>query len=399
MKSIKNIFIIILLPTIFFACEGDNPGPSETLPTLTIVDGSWVEGNENTSFDIQVRLSEASTKEVSVSYSSVDGVAKAGEDFVKLETEILTFAPGETSKDLAIDIIADEIREEDETFTITLTYPFNAQITRSEATVTIFNDDVLVDLSSLEIPTDGYISASSYPGLTLTWQDEFTGTEISNDWTFEIGDGCSNGICGWGNNELEYYRKENAFIADDNYLVIQAYKENFGGKNYTSSRMITKGAKKFQYGRIDIRAAMPTGQGLWPALWMLGNNIDQVGWPACGEIDIMEVVGNDPDRCHGTVHWDNNGQYASYGQNTLSSKSLKDEFHVYSIVWTQNSIKWLLDDVEYNVIDLSPAALSEFKQEFFFILNVAVGGNWPGSPNNSTVFPQRMLVDYIRVFQ
>lgn len=399
MKSIKNIFIIFLFPTIFFACEGDNPGPSETLPTLAIIDGSWVEGNENTSFAIQVRLSEASTKEVSVSYSSVDGIAKAGEDFVKIDNELLIFAAGETTKDIMVSLLGDDIREEDETFSIALSNPVNGQIARGEATVTIFNDDSRVDVSTLEIPTDGYVSADSYPGMTLTWGEEFTGTEISDDWTFEIGDGCNKGLCGWGNNELQSYRRENAFLAADDYLVIQAYKENVGGKSYTSARMITQGAKKFQYGRIDIRAAMPTGQGLWPALWMLGDNIDQVGWPACGEIDIMELVGNEPDICHGTVHWDNNGQYASYGQGITSAKSLNSEFHVYSIVWNQNEIKWLLDDVQYNVIDITPSSLSEFKQEFFFILNVAVGGNWPGSPNNSTIFPQRMLVDYIRVFQ
>jgi len=248
------------------------------------------------------------------------------------------------------------------------------------------------------IPTTGYTTPETYDGMTLVWQDEFEGTSLNtNDWIFETGTGSN----GWGNNELQYYRQENTTV-QDGFLIISAKKESFQGQDYTSSRIITKDKQSFQYGRIDIRAALPKGQGIWPALWMLGENFGSVGWPASGEIDIMEMIGGNgrENTVHGTVHWDNNGQYASYGQgNTLTAGTFADEFHVFSIVWNETSITWYRDDIQFNVVDITPAALSEFKNEFFFIFNVAVGGNWPGSPNTSTTFPQHMIVDYVRVFQ
>ncbi len=251
-------------------------------------------------------------------------------------------------------------------------------------------------------PDAGYTSPESYDGYKLVWADEFNSTSISEDWTFEIGDGCPE-LCGWGNQELEYYKKENTSIANGN-LIITAKRENFGSRQYTSSRMITKGKQSFTYGRIDIRAILPKGQGIWPALWMLGENIDEVSWPKCGEIDIMELVGGsteDRDRTvHGTVHWDNAGSYANYGGSTkLSSGIFNDEYHVFSIDWDPEKIVWLLDGKEFHVIDIRPAGLDEFHKPMFFILNVAVGGIWPGSPDGSTLFPQEMKVDYIRVFQ
>ncbi len=250
-----------------------------------------------------------------------------------------------------------------------------------------------------EIPSEGYTTPESYEGMQLVWQDEFNGTQLNgDDWTFETGTGSN----GWGNNELQYYRKENTTVKDG-YLIISAKKESYQGSNYTSSRLVTLGKQSFQYGRIDIRAALPEGQGIWPALWMLGSNIQQVGWPASGEIDIMEMIGGGAGKdnvVHGTLHWSNAGQPASYGQAyTLNDGLFADEFHVFSIVWDESFITWYVDDVEFNKVDITPEELSEFQQEFFFIFNVAVGGNWPGSPNANTSFPQRMVVDYVRVFQ
>ena len=248
------------------------------------------------------------------------------------------------------------------------------------------------------IPSTGYSTPLSYPNYTLIWNDEFNGSSLSNDWGYDIG----TGSWGWGNNELEYYRTENA-VVDSGVLTITAKKENFGGQSYTSSRIKTQGIKSFKYGRVDIRAALPYGKGIWPALWMLGDNITTVSWPDCGEIDIMELIGGgsyNNRTVHGTIHWDNNGSYASYGgNNSLSSGIFAEEFHVFSIVWTSSSIKWLRDDIQYHEADISPAQLNEFQQNFFFIFNVAVGGNWPGSPDASTIFPQKMYVDYVRIFQ
>ncbi len=253
------------------------------------------------------------------------------------------------------------------------------------------------------IPTTGYTTPLTYPGYNLVWQDEFDGTSLSGDWTHEIGTG--NG--GWGNQELQYYRSENTEVRDG-YLVITAKKEDFAGQSYTSSRIISKGNQSFKYGRIDIRAAMPQGQGMWPALWMLGDNFDNIGWPRCGEIDIMEMVGG-PDApkrgdsyTHGTVHWFDEGQgvKADFGGSyKLNQGRLSDEFHVYTIIWDENEIVWYFDDTRFHAIDITSASLAEFRESFFFIFNVAVGGLWPGSPNSSTVFPQKMAVDYVRVFQ
>ncbi len=261
--------------------------------------------------------------------------------------------------------------------------------------------DVDIVLDTAIIPSTGYSTPLVYSGYSLVWQDEFEGSTLSSDWSYEIG----NGNWGWGNDELEYYRQENTVVRQG-CLIITAKEENFGGFNYTSSRLVTQGAQSFKYGRIDIRAALPSGQGLWPALWMLGDNFSTVGWPACGEIDIMEMIGGatqnqGDERVHGTGHWSQSGNHASAGSSiaVTNGSSYQDEFHVFSIVWNASSIKWYRDDVIFYTLDITSAELSEFHEKFFFIFNVAVGGNWPGSPNAQTTFPQRMAVDYIRVFQ
>jgi beta-glucanase (GH16 family) len=252
--------------------------------------------------------------------------------------------------------------------------------------------------SKVTIPKLGATSPTSYTNMKLVWADEFDGTALNSDfWSFETG----NGPNGWGNNELQFYRTQNTSI-QDGHLVITAKKEPFGGKEYTSSRIITKSKKEFRYGRVDIRAALPKGQGIWPALWMLGSNFDTVSWPACGEIDIMEMIGGGgrENTVYGTVHWQNEGKNAKYeGKTTLPSGTFSDQFAVYSITWDATSIRWFVDNKQYHVIDTTPAELDEFRRNFFFIFNVAVGGNWPGSPNTTTTFPQHMIVDYVRVFQ
>ena len=259
--------------------------------------------------------------------------------------------------------------------------------------------NVTIQVDEPPVTATGFTSPTSYPGYALVWSDEFDGDQLDmNSWTHETGNNN-----GWGNNELQSYVGSNA-IVQDGYLTIKA--EAIEGTSYISSRIITKDKRAFSFGRVDIRALMPKGQGIWPALWMLGSNISEpgVGWPKCGEIDIMEMVGGGAgkdDTAYGTAHWDNAGTHASYGGSTTLSpgKILADDFHVYSIVWTDSAIVWYLDNEQYHVIDITPEELNELRQEFFFIFNIAVGGNWPGSPNASTVFPQRMIVDYIRVFQ
>lgn len=247
------------------------------------------------------------------------------------------------------------------------------------------------------IPAKGYTTPTTYANLKSVWADEFDGTSLNEaNWNFEIGNNN-----GWGNNELEYYKKENTSVKDGN-LIIQAKSESIGNQFYTSSRITTQNKFNLKYGRVDIRAALPKGQGIWPALWMLGKNITTVSWPKCGEIDIMEMIGGTgkDNTMYGTAHWDNNGQHAQYGGNTqLASGVFNDEFHVFSIIWDAKKIAWYLDDKKFHEIDTTPAGLSEFQEEYFFIINLAVGGNWPGMPDGSTVLPQHLVVDYIRVFQ
>ena len=261
-------------------------------------------------------------------------------------------------------------------------------------------EEVLIEIAAgnTGAPTTGYISPLTYPNYTLVWQDEFNGASLSSDWTYDIG----TGNWGWGNNELQFCRQDNAVVSDG-ILTITAKNETFNTSNYTSSRIKTQGIKSWKYGRVDVRAALPFGQGIWPAIWMLGDNITSAGWPACGEIDIMELIGGagaNDRTIHGTVHWSESGSHAQYGgSKTLSSGKFADNFHVFSIEWDDNSIHWLLDNVEYHSINTSPAEMSELREKFFIIMNVAVGGNWPGSPNASTTFPQKMYVDYVRVFQ
>ena len=250
------------------------------------------------------------------------------------------------------------------------------------------------------IPTKGYTTPATYTNMKLVWGDEFDGTSLNEAfWNYELGNNN-----GWGNNELQNYKKDNTSVKDG-YLIIQAKNESAGNQIYTSSRLTTQNKYNFKYGRVDIRATLPKGQGIWPALWMLGKNIPQVSWPKCGEVDIMEMVGgssgNGSDKTtYGTAHWDNNGSHAQYGGNKkLASGIFNDEFHVFSIVWDAKKIAWYLDDVKFHEIDTTPAGLSEFQEEYFFIINLAVGGDWPGKPDGTTVLPQQLVVDYIRVFQ
>ncbi len=229
----------------------------------------------------------------------------------------------------------------------------------------------------------------------LVWSDEFNGSSLNtSNWTYETGTGSG----GWGNNELQYYtgRSENVQVTGGN-LVITARRESYGGMNYTSARIKTQGLKSFTYGKVEARIKLPTGQGLWPAFWMLGTNITSVGWPYCGEIDIMERV-NFNSYVNGTVHWDANG-YASYGRT--SGNLDFSQYHVYSIEWDSSYIRWFVDGVQYNefYIANNTGNTEEFQRPFFLLLNLAVGGNWPGSPNSSTPFPSQMLVDYVRVYQ
>jgi len=230
----------------------------------------------------------------------------------------------------------------------------------------------------------------------LAWSDDFDSSAIdSRNWTYDIGGG------GWGNNELEYYtdRPENARI-DNGNLVIEARAERYRNRGYTSARLKSQGLRSWTYGYVEARIHIPEGQGIWPAFWMLGEDITSVGWPNCGEIDIMENIGREPYTVHGTVHGPGYSGVDSVGGFQNAPVPLANDYHVYAVEWSPSRIEWFLDDAPYFAV--TPDDLPGpwvFDHPFFVILNVAVGGYWPGNPDGTTVFPQRMLVDYVRVYQ
>jgi beta-glucanase (GH16 family) len=248
------------------------------------------------------------------------------------------------------------------------------------------------------------------PGWTLTWSDEFDGPNGSGvdpgKWSFDTGGG------GWGNNELEYYTSgtSNAVIANGS-LVITATQSGasshscwYGPCQYTSARLNTAGKFAQQYGRFEARIKIPEGQGVWPAFWLLGDDIGSVGWPACGEIDIMENIGRTPDSNYGTTHGPGPGSYPGAGLSGAFNAGgpMGSDFHVYATEWDAGSVRFYVDGSLYWTVtpSLLPAGASwVWDRPFFILLNFAVGGNWPGSPDGTSSFPQQMTVDYVRVYR
>lgn len=255
----------------------------------------------------------------------------------------------------------------------------------------------------------------------LIWSDEFNdpnGAGINaSKWNFDNG----NGDGGWGNGESQNYtnRTANAYI-ENGSLIIAALKENYGAQNYTSARIHTYRKFNLTYGKVEMRAKLPFGQGVWPAFWMLGDNIDQVGWPCCGEIDIMEFVGKNPNRIRGSIHGPcsfsqncskDKCDYNQYGigSDYVKESGFSDAYHNYSIEWEPNEIRWYFDDEKLPYQTRNPSNIINettgqqypwvFDHDFRIILNLAIGGNWPGEPDNSTIFPQKYYIDYVRVYK
>ena len=228
----------------------------------------------------------------------------------------------------------------------------------------------------------------------LSWSDEFDGPNIdTSKWTLEVGNNN-----GWGNNELQYYTNlsQNSFIKDGS-LVIQALNQSYEGFQYTSARITTQNKFSTTYGKIEIRAILPYGDGIWPAFWMLGDNINQVGWPACGDIDIMELIGKDPTEIFGSLHMAGADFTAAYS----NPEGFSSRFHTYAIDWQPNYINFYVDDVLYESRTPSDVAANSwpYNKNFFFNLNLAIGGNFSGNPDSSTKFPQQITIDYVRVYK
>jgi beta-glucanase (GH16 family) len=240
---------------------------------------------------------------------------------------------------------------------------------------------------SAATPANLTATATTYQ---LVWSDEFDGSAVNTaNWNFETGGG------GWGNNEQEYYQAANATVSNGN-LVITAKKQRVQANAYTSARMTTKGKHEFTYGKMEARLKLPLVQGLWPAFWMLGANINTVNWPACGETDIMEHINTD-SLIYGTIHWDNNG-HAQYGGKTAVGLA---DYHIYSVEWDSVAIRWYVDGNKFQEANIlnNINSTEEFHKPFFIILNLAVGGNWPGQTIDVSKLPASMYVDYVRVYK
>lgn len=395
LKSMYRHLLFIVLATSSLSCSKKKDGAPAINPSIKIEDASQARGISSTVMHFRVTLDRTTSVSVSVDYALKDGTAKAGKNYT-MATGTVTFAPNQSNAEITAQITGDptNTRENNLDFSVQLSNPKNGTIGDGTATGTIITENG----TNFVTDNTGFTTPDNYPGYTLAWSDEFTGNTLNtNDWNYEIGNGAS----GWGNNELEYYtnNSKNVLVSNGN-LIIEARNENSGGFNYTSARLTTQNKKQFQFGRIDIRAKLPKGKGIWPALWMLGGNINSTPWPGCGEIDIMELLGHEPSKMYSTLHYGLAAHGSKGNSYSLSSGSFYDQFHVFSMIWKEDKVQVLVDNImvlEVNKTDVGSDY--PFNAPFFFIMNVAVGGNWPGSPDATTTFPQRMIVDYVRVFQ
>jgi beta-glucanase (GH16 family) len=260
------------------------------------------------------------------------------------------------------------------------------------------------DAAVADATTSAAPDAGTRAGWKLVWSDEFEGAQSaspdSTKWGFDVGGS------GWGNQQLEYdtARPENASLSGHGELVLTARKESYMGNAYTSARLQTKGKFEHAYGRFEARMKLPEGKGIWPAFWLLGADIDKASWPNCGEIDIMENIGREGPRVYGTLHGPGYSGGASIGKpyDLPSGASVSKDFHVYAIEWEDQVVRWYVDDVLFETRtpkDLPAKARWVYDHPFFIILNLAVGGQWPGNPDANTRFPQQLVVDYVRVYE
>jgi beta-glucanase (GH16 family) len=240
----------------------------------------------------------------------------------------------------------------------------------------------------------------------LVWSDEFDGGGVPDSikWNYDLGDGCPDN-CGWGNNEWQYYTKDSKNVRiEDGKLIIEAHKDSLGGKPFTSAKIVSRHKGDWLYGRFEVSARLPKGKGTWPAIWMLPTDWKYGGWPASGEIDIMEHVGYDPGVIHGTIHTEAyNHIRGTQKEGIIPVPDAQDAFHVYAVDWRENKMDFYIDEKLYHSVTRDPAddfTGWPFDQRFYLIMNIAVGGNWGGAQGvDLDIWPQRMEIDYVRVYQ
>ena len=382
-----------MIPLVFlgFGISCQNP----EMPLLLVEDVQILERDVNHVHTHTVSISDPFNEDISFQCQTTGVTATEGEDFTHFEG-VITIPKGETKAEINIPILTDTLMETDEVIWLGFSNPINVRIQDGLSEIKIMNDDTFM----VNDDTSGYYSPLSYPGKSLVWSEEFDQSTLDmNSWNYETG-----GY--WFNNELQYYRGGTANTALQNgKLVITAKKETYQNREHTSARLTTEGKVEYKYGRIDVRGKLPKGQGIWPAIWLLGNDLSSLGWPACGELDMVELLGHTPQTVHGSINYGPQGNSWAYTKTTsytLPGEDFSDKYHVFSILWEENSIKYYVDDnlyTTYTPNNIVSGQSWRFNHPFFFILNVAVGGDWPGNPDQTTAFPQQMLIDYIRVFQ
>lgn len=240
----------------------------------------------------------------------------------------------------------------------------------------------------------------------LIWSDEFetSGAPDSTKWGYDLGDGCPDN-CGWGNNELQYYTNNTKNVrVEEGHLVIEALKDSLGSKAFSSAKIVSRDKGDWLYGRFEIKARLPEGKGTWPAIWMLPSDWKYGGWPASGEIDIMEHVGYDPGVVHGTIHTESyNHIKQTQKEGKITIPDAQEAFHVYAVDWSEDKMAFYVDDKLYHTVDRDPQDDYKgwpFDERFYLIMNIAVGGNWGGAQGvDPGIWPQRMEIDYVRVYQ
>jgi hypothetical protein len=309
MNSIKKTtFFIVLLTSLMTGCKDDveNTVTGFSLESITLT-----EGNSLNTQSLIVQVKGTLQSDIFVSYQIKEGSAKLIQD-VKATSGQFTILASQSNAQVAVEIVGDNNLELTESFDLVITYEGKEY----PLPVEIADDDPMEEIL---VSSTGFYTSNVHPSMQLIWSDDFSGTQLNTkNWAYDLGNGCSVGICGWGNNELQTYTKDPANIQVANGVVTITALNNVG--NYTSARIKTQGNVNVQYGRIDVRARLPRGQGIWPAIWMLGENITAVNWPACGEIDITELVGHEPQKVHGTVHYSSDGYKTSTGSTRSVSR-------------------------------------------------------------------------------